>query len=258
MDTGLSNKNALVLGASRGLGFAIAEGLSVEGARVALASRSLERATEAAGRLSGFARGFACDTADEGQIDRLFADAVATLGHIDILVLNSGGPPPGSAQRVSSEQWRKSFDAMFVNLVRLADLALPGMIERKFGRIISVVSSGVIQPIPNLAISNSIRPALIGWSKTLATEIAGHGVTVNSVVPGRISADCIRELDEANAKRTGRSVAEVSAAGKASIPAGRLGEPREFAAAAVFLASAAAGYITGSTIRVDGGAISSV
>ena len=258
VDTKLTGRRALVLGASRGLGYAIADGLAREGARVVLASRSADRAGAAAERIGHGAIGLACDTGKAAEVDALHAAAVEALGGIDVLVLNSGGPPPGRAQGVSSEAWRASFEAMFVNLVRLADLALPGMIAGGFGRIISVVSSGVIQPIPNLAISNAIRPALIGWGKTLAAEVAGQGVTVNAVAPGRIATDRIRELDEANAKRTGRSVEDVAAASIAAIPAGRLGDPAEFAAAAVFLASEAAAFVTGSVIRVDGGQISSV
>jgi 3-oxoacyl-[acyl-carrier protein] reductase len=142
--------------------------------------------------------------------------------------------------------------------VRIADQLLPGMIERKFGRIISVISSGVIQPIPNLAISNAIRPALVGWGKTLSSEVASSGVTVNAIAPGRIATDRLKQLDAANAERTGRSVDDVAAAARAGIPAGRYGEIEEFAAAAVFLASEKASFMTGSILRVDGGQISSV
>ncbi len=258
MDTGLANKRALVLGASRGLGFAIASGLAAEGVHVALASRRLDSAAAAAKHVSPTAAAFVCDTGKSEDIDALYAAVMAAFGGIDILVLNSGGPPPGKAQGVSSDQWRAAFESMFVNLVRLADLVLPGMIAQRFGRIISVVSSGVIQPIPNLAISNAIRPALIGWGKTLSAEVAAHGVTVNAIAPGRVATDRIRELDEANAKRTGRTMEEIHAASKAAIPAGRLGDPKEFGATAVFLASQSAAFITGSVLRVDGGQISSV
>ena len=257
MKTGLEGKRALVLGASKGLGFGIAQGLAAEGARVAVASRSAESSKAAADRIGNGALSFVCDTAKADQVDALVKDVTEALGGIDILVLNSGGPPPGKAQGVSSDQWRQSFDAMFVNLVRMADHLLPGMIERKFGRIMSVISSGVIQPIPNLAISNAIRPALVGWGKTLASEVAVHGVTVNAIAPGRIETDRLKQLDNANAERTGRSLDEVAAAAKASIPAGRYGNVEEFAAAAVFLASERASFTTGSILRVDGGQISS-
>ena len=258
MDTGLKGRRALVLGASRGLGFAIAQGLAQEGGAVMLASRDQDRVNAAADRVGHGAVGMACDTADAAMVEALHAAAVKALGGIDILVLNSGGPPPGRAQGVAPEQWRRWFNAMFVNLVGLADLALPAMIAGRFGRILSVVSSSVIAPIPDLAISNAIRPALIGWGKTLATEVAAYGVTVNAIAPGRIATDRTRELDEANARRLGKTMEEIQRASKAAIPAGRLGAPEEFAAAAVFLASEAAGFITGSVIRVDGGQISSV
>jgi 3-oxoacyl-[acyl-carrier protein] reductase len=257
MDLALSGKRALVLGGSKGLGHAIARGLATEGARVALASRSAESAVAAAAGIGPNVLGFACDTARSAEIDALHDAVMQAFGGIDILVLNSGGPPPGSARGVASDQWRASFESMFVNLVRMADLALPGMVERKFGRIISVISSGVIQPIPNLAISNAIRPALVGWGKTLAAEVAQHGVTVNAVAPGRIATDRLQELDAANAKRTNREIDEVRRAAKAAIPAGRYGDPDEFAAAAVFLASERASFITGSILRVDGGQITS-
>ncbi|HST94826.1 MAG TPA: SDR family oxidoreductase [Microvirga sp.] len=257
MKTGLEGKRALVLGASKGLGFGIAQGLAEEGARVAIASRTSEGSKAAAEKIGKGVLPFVCDTGKVDQVDALVRDATEALGGIDILVLNSGGPPPGKAQGVASEQWRASFEAMFVNLVRIADQVLPGMIERKFGRIISVISSGVIQPIPNLAISNAIRPALVGWGKTLAAEVAASGVTVNAVAPGRIATDRLKQLDAANAERTGRSIEDVAAAARAGIPAGRYGEIEEFAAAAVFLASEKASFMTGSILRVDGGQISS-
>ena len=255
MKIGLKGKCALVLGASKGLGFGIAKGLAEEGATVAIASRTLETAGAAAKTIG--AKGFACDTGKLDQVEALHAAVTKQLGGIDVLVLNSGGPPPGGAQGVSSTQWRNSFEAMFVGLVRLADLALPGMIERKWGRIISVISSGVIEPIPNLAISNAIRPALVGWGKTLANEVARHGITVNAVAPGRIATDRLTQLDKANAEKQGKSIAEIEAAAKARIPAGRYGTVEDYAAVAVFLASEAAGYVTGSILRADGGQIAS-
>ncbi|WP_210493844.1 SDR family oxidoreductase [Microvirga antarctica] len=255
MDTGLTGKRALVLGASKGLGFGIAQGLAEEGVRVAIASRTMDGSKAAAEKIGHDVLPFICDTGKTDQVDTLVKDVMAALGGLDILVLNSGGPPPGKAQGVSSDQWRNSFEAMFVNLVRIADAFLPGMVEQKYGRIISVISSGVIQPIPNLAISNAVRPALVGWGKTLASEVAASGVTVNAIAPGRISTDRLKQLDAANAERTGRSVDEVAKAARAGIPAGRYGEIEEFAAAAVFLASQKASFMTGSILRVDGGQI---
>jgi 3-oxoacyl-[acyl-carrier protein] reductase len=255
MKIGLSGKRALVLGASKGLGLGIAKGLTEEGATVALASRNLEAAGKAAASIG--AKAYACDTGKLEEIEALNRDVQAALGGIDVLVLNSGGPPPGGAQGVSSAQWRSSFESMFVGLVRLADLVLPGMIERRFGRIIMVISSGVIEPIPNLAISNAIRPALVGWGKSLANEVARHNITVNAIAPGRIATDRLGQLDKANAEKQGKTVAEVAAAAESRIPAGRYGTVEEYAAAAVFLASEAASFMTGSILRVDGGQIAS-
>jgi 3-oxoacyl-[acyl-carrier protein] reductase len=255
MNTGLNGRRALVLGASKGIGLGIAKGLVDEGARVAIASRTLGAAGAAAAKIH--AKGFACDTGKLDQIEALHASVVKELGGIDILLLNSGGPPPGGAQGVSSEQWRASFEAMFIGLVRLADLALPGMVAQKWGRIVSVISSGVIEPIPNLAISNAIRPALVGWGKSLANEVGRYGITVNAIAPGRISTDRLAQLDKANAEKQGKTVAEIEAAAKARIPAGRYGTVEDFAAVAVFLASNAAGFVTGSILRADGGQIAS-
>jgi 3-oxoacyl-[acyl-carrier protein] reductase len=257
MDLALSGKCAFVLGASKGLGFAIADALAGEGARVVLTSRALDKAKAAAGRIGHGALGVACDTGDLTSVDAAYAITEQALGGIDILVLNSGGPPPGGAQGVVSERWRAAFEAMFVGPVRMADLALPGMIARKHGRIISVISSGVIEPIANLAISNAIRPALVGWGKTLAGEVAAHGITVNAVAPGRIATDRLAELDNANATRLGKDVVDVQTMAKARIPMGRYGDPAEFAAAVVFLASARAAFMTGGVLRVDGGQIAS-
>lgn len=258
MKTGLEGKRALVLGATRGLGFAIAKGLAAEGARVIVTGRTTEKSVAAASAIGRNARGHPCDTGQVAQVDALWQAVTHDLGGLDVLVLNSGGPPASSAHGVSSEDWRRHFEAMFVGLVRLADHALPGMMRQTFARIIAIASSGVIQPIPNLGISNAIRPVLIGWCKTVSNEVGGHGVTVNVILPGRIQTERVEEIDAANSKRSGQDVAAVRADAVARIPAGRYGEADEFAAAAVFLASEAASYINGSMIRVDGGAIACV
>ncbi len=258
MQTGLEGKRALVLGATRGLGFAIAKGLAAEGARVIVAGRTTERAVAAAGAIGREARGHPCDTGQIEQVDALWKAVSHDFGGLDVLVLNSGGPPAGAARGVSPEEWRRLFESMFVGLVRLADLALPGMIAQKFGRIIAIASSGVVQPIPHLGMSNAIRPALVGWCKTVSNEVSSAGVTVNVLLPGRIQTERVEEIDAAAAKRTGKELSAVRAEAVARIPAGRYGAADEFAAAAVFLASNAASYITGSMIRVDGGAIACV
>ena len=253
----LSGKRALVLGASGGLGGAIARGLGAAGARVAVSGRSGAKLEAAFPDGAAFPKVVA-DLAEPGVGRGLAERALDALGGVDILVNNSGGPPPTTALGATGAQWRAQFDAMVMALVDLTGALVPGMRERRWGRIVTVASSGVVAPIPNLALSNALRSALLGWSKTLAAEVAADGVTVNLVLPGRIATARVEALDRANADRTGRTAAEVEAAALATIPAGRYGTPDEFAAAAVFLASPQAAYVTGTTIRVDGGALRNV
>ena len=257
MNIDLTGKRALVLGASGGLGGAIARGLGAAGARVAVSSRSAEKLDAAFPDHAAFPK-LVADLANPGVGRDIAERAVGLLGGVDILINNSGGPPPTTALAATDEQWRAQFDAMVMSLVDLTNALVPGMRERRWGRVITVASSGVVAPIPTLALSNALRSALLGWSKTLAGEIAADGVTVNLVLPGRIATSRVAVLDRANAARTGRSMEEVEAAALESIPAGRYGSPDEFAAAAVFLASPQASYITGTTIRVDGGALRNV
>jgi len=257
MDLGIENRSALVTGASRGLGRAIALALASEGAKVVAIARNLERLNELAassppGRGSISAR--ACDLSDASAIESL----AELLGHVDILVLNTGGPPPGPIAEVSDATWQTHFEAMFLSAVRLTHLALGGMRRRGFGRIIAVVSSGVVQPIANLGISNALRLAVVGWAKTLAAEVASAGITVNCIAPGRIATDRVAELDRGKAVREGVAIEEVERQSRASIPAERYGDPAEFASAVAFVASAQASYMTGSVVRVDGGMIRSL
>jgi 3-oxoacyl-[acyl-carrier protein] reductase len=257
MDLGLVNRHALVAGASRGLGRAIASALAAEGAQVVAVARNFERlnnlaAAAPAGPGSITAR--TCDLSDGTAIDGL----AGLLQETDILVLNTGGPAPGAAADISDAVWSRQFEAMFLSAVRLTRLALPGMRERGFGRILAVVSSGVIQPIPGLAVSNALRSALVGWTKTLAGEVAAEGITVNCIAPGRIATDRVAELDRAKATREGLDIGQVEMESRALIPAGRYGDAAEFASVAAFLASPRASYMTGGVIRVDGGMIRSV
>ncbi|HWX34415.1 MAG TPA: SDR family oxidoreductase [Steroidobacteraceae bacterium] len=257
MDLGLLNRHALVAGASRGLGRAVASALAAEGAQVVAVARSLERLNELAaaapaGRGTITAR--ACDLSDASSIDGL----AGLLQETDILVLNTGGPAPGAAADISDAVWSRQFEAMFLSAIRLTRLALPGMRERGFGRILAIVSSGVIQPIANLGVSNALRSALVAWAKTLAGEVAGEGVTVNCIAPGRIATDRVAELDRARSSREGVDIAQVERESRALIPAGRYGDAAEFASVAAFLASPRASYMTGGVIRVDGGMIRSV
>ena len=257
MDLAIEDRCALVTGASRGLGSAIASALAAEGVKVVAVARSLERLNDLVascppGRGSITAR--ACDLSDASAIESL-ADLLA---QVDILVLNTGGPPPGPTADTSDASWKVQFEALFLSAVRLTRLTLPAMRKRGFGRIIAVVSSGVIQPIPNLGISNAVRLALVGWAKSLASEVASDGITVNCIAPGRIATDRIAELDRGRAVREGIGVDEVERQSRATIPAGRYGDPIEFAAVAAFIASARSSYMTGSVVRVDGGMIRSI
>ena len=198
------------------------------------------------------------DLGDTAALSSFVGRALQELGGIDILVNISGGPPPTKAANVAPEQWNKQFQAMVVSMIHAADLVLPGMRAKKWGRIITSTSSGVLSPIPNLGISNALRSALVGWSKTLAGEVGADGITVNIVIPGRIATGRIRQLDEARAAREGKTVDEIMKLSTSSIPMHRYGEPEEFANVVAFLASNKASYVTGTMIRVDGGMIPSV
>lgn len=249
MDFGFTGRKALVLGASRGLGAATARLLAEEGATVYAAARNTAAVDEWAEGLDVIP--VSLDLADAASVKAL-GERMAAEG-IDILVNNSGGPAAGPARGQSTAAWEAAFSSTATSLFAITDALLPGMLERGFGRIITIGSSGVIAPIPGLALSNGVRAAIAGWSKTLAAETAASGVTVNMVLPGRIATDRVRELDEGKAKRLGAELATVEAESRATIPAGRYGKPEEFASVIAFLASRQASFVTGSMIRVDGG-----
>jgi 3-oxoacyl-[acyl-carrier protein] reductase len=225
-----------------------------------MTARSEERLESAANTINAGGRGrgytFVGDLVSDAE--RIHRAAVDAMGGIDILVANTGGPPARTALNVQPDEWLPQFQAMVLPVVKLAGLVLPGMRERGWGRILTIASSGVVQPIPNLVISNALRSSIVGWSKTLANEVAKDGVTVNLVLPGRIHTDRVDELDSANAKAQGKAVDDIATAARAAIPAGRYGRVEEFADTVCFLASERASYITGSMIRVDGGAVRSI
>ncbi|GAA5165716.1 SDR family oxidoreductase [Ornithinimicrobium tianjinense] len=254
MDLGLSDRTALVLGATSGIGRAIAQALAAEGANLVLVGRDVDRVRALTESLPSTV-GVAADLTDSGTPERVLSVAQETFGDVDVLVLNGGGPRPGTARELGADGVTTAVDLLVRPHVALVQAVLPAMIERGWGRIVAVGSSGVQQPLPNLAASNVGRAALAGYLKTLAGEVAGSGVTVNMVLPGRIDTDRVTQLDQAAAERTGRTVQEVRAGSEASIPAGRYGTPEEFAAVAVFLASQAAAYVTGEQIRCDGGLV---
>jgi 3-oxoacyl-[acyl-carrier protein] reductase len=260
MDLGLSGRQALVLGARRGLGAAVAQALALEGTIVIAACRTTEPPTWLTALPKDVAARVHICCADFSRREDIegLASQAAAIGDTDILINNSGGPPPGAAGEVTIEQWTSSFQTMAAHLFHLSGLLLPKMLERGFGRIITIASSGVEQPIPNLALSNGVRASIVGWSKTLAAEVAAKGVTVNVVLPGRIHTDRVDQLDQAAASKQGKAAEEIAKASQASIPAGRYGRPEEFADVVTFLASERASYVTGAKIRIDGGLIRSI
>lgn len=262
MDLGLTGKRALVLASSRGLGLGVAEAIAAEGAEVMICGRDGDRLEAAAraitARGAGTARHLVCDLSDKAT-PALLQDSVSKeFGQLDILVNNTGGPPAGLMSEADLAVVHRQFEIMVLSVMDVTARFLPGMRERGWGRVLTIASSGVIQPIPNLGLSNALRATLVGWSKSMANETAGDGVTFNMLLPGRIETDRLKELDAANAKRSGKSMDEVATAARAQIPVGRYGAVDEFAAAAAFLVSARASYINGSMIRCDGGAIKSV
>jgi len=261
VDLGLQKKTVLVLGGGGGLGRAICKVLAGEGANVAIADIAPDAiaGTEAAlATAAGGTIGIVWDLSDLTQIDAHLSRIEAELGPVDILVNITGGPPPTPASGQDPALWAKHFQSMVLSVIAITDRVLPNMRARQWGRVITSTSSGVVIPIPNLGISNALRLSLVGWSKTLSREVGKDGITANIILPGRIATDRIQFLDEAKAKREGRSVEEVAAESAATIPLGRYGKPEEFADVVAFLASERAAYLTGSVIRVDGGLISSI
>ena len=261
MDLGIAGRVALVTAASSGLGRAMALALAAEGVKVAVTGRDTERlrATVDACRATGVeAMGIEWDLAEHGRAGEVADRVAADLGPVDILVNNTGGPPPTTALGQDPGLWRDMYAAMVLPVIELTDAVVGGMRERGWGRIITSTSSGPIAPIPNLGVSNTLRASLHSWSKTVAAEVAADGVTANVIVPGRIATPRVDSLDRARAEREGLSLEEAQAKGRASIPAGRYGDPAEYGAVAAFLASGQAAYVTGSVIRVDGGQVPSV
>jgi 3-oxoacyl-[acyl-carrier protein] reductase len=261
VDLKINDKVALVLGGGGGLGSAIAQTLAREGARVAVADVDSSAAAACAQAIVADKRKampLTWDINDLSMVDERIKSVEQEFGSVDILVNNTGGPPPTPAAGQDPAVWNKHFGAMVVSVIAITDRVLPGMRSRKWGRIVTSTSSGVVAPIANLGISNALRLSLVGWSKTLAREIARDGVTANIILPGRIGTQRIKFLDEQKAKRENRTVESVSAESTDSIPIGRYGEPQEYANAVAFLASQCASYITGSVVRVDGGLIASI
>jgi 3-oxoacyl-[acyl-carrier protein] reductase len=262
MDLGLDGKRALVMGGSRGIGRGIAAALAGEGAAVAIVSRdqaALDRTAAEIGSETGRpVLPIAADLADRAALAAAFATVESQLGGVDILVNNSGGPPPSGVGGIDPALWRDQFEMMVLNIIGLTDLALPGMRARRWGRVLTVASSGVIQPIPAIGLSNTLRSALVGWSKTLAGEVGRFGITVNMLLPGRIATQRVAQIDAAAAAAQGKTPEVIAERSAAEIPVGRYGTIEEFGAVAAFLAGTGASYVTGSMIRIDGGATRSI
>jgi 3-oxoacyl-[acyl-carrier protein] reductase len=262
MDFGLKGKVALVTAASKGLGYASAMGLAREGCDLVICSRDQASVDQAAAKISEVTgRQVLALRADLGiaaEVDRLLEATRSVHGGVDILVSNTGGPPPGAFMDFDDAAWQSAFDTLLMPAVRLARGVIPSMRSRGGGRILFITSSAVKQPLPALVLSNSLRAAVTGMAKTLSAQVGMDGITVNCIAPGRILTERVTFLDGMAAAKSGQPIAAIQKEQAARIPVGRYGDPEEFAKAVVFLASAAASYITGSTLAVDGGAIGSL
>ena len=258
MDYGLRDRVAVVLAASKGMGFAVASGLAREGCRVAICARrkpELERAAVSIERETGrpvFRRPL--DVYRTASIGPFLSAVGKHWAPPDILVVNGGGPPPGAPLDLADRDWKKAARSTLLSAISWMRAVAPGMMRRGWGRILAIESLSIKQPIDNLALSNTMRAGVAGFVKSLARAAAPRGVTVNVLCPGMMRTDRLRELAGVRAKQAGVSVDEIYRRMAAEIPAGRIGDPEEFAAAAVFLASDPARYITGTALQVDGGA----
>lgn len=249
MDLRIEGKTALVMGASKGIGLAIAGALAGEGVRVAMASRSRERVEAAAKEIEGDTTAFEADTDDLDWLAALPDEVASKVGPVEILITNTGGPPLGGALDHEREVWEEAYRSLVLAPLVLADAVLPGMRERKWGRIVNVGSSSVREPIPHLTLSNANRMAAVGLFKTLATEVASDGITVNTVATGRFATE---RLADGSGSLDG-----AEAAAREEVPAGRLGRPEEFGDLVAFLCSERAAYLTGTVIPLDGGLLRS-
>ena len=262
MDLGLKNRVALVAASSQGLGRAVAEELAAEGASLVLCAREpktlAEVAATIADRSGAHVLAVPADVTVVDDIKRVVDAGVERFGRIDILVTNAGGPPAGTFEQITREQWEDSMRLTLFSAIEFARQVLPGMKERRWGRILNITSIAVKQPVENLMLSNSLRAGLTGFARTLANEVAAEGITVNNIMPGYTRTERLEDLANMMAEKQGISPAEFRAKWEKEIPMGRLGEPREFAALATFLVSERASYITGTSIQVDGGWIKSL
>jgi 3-oxoacyl-[acyl-carrier protein] reductase len=257
MNLGLKNRVALVAAASRGLGRAVAEELAAEGASLIICSRNVETIERVAQEIKNASGtevvGISADVAKPADVARLVQAGVERFGRIDILVTNAGGPPAGQFESFTPAQWEDATRLLLYSAVELARQVLPGMKERRWGRILNITSIAVKQPVDNLILSNSVRAAVTGFARTLANEVAGFGITVNNIMPGYTRTERVEELARMMSEKQGITPAEFIARWEQEIPMRRIGNPAEFAALAAFLVSERASYITGTSVPVDGG-----
>lgn len=261
MELQLSGKTAVIAASSQGLGKAIAEGLLREGANVVVSGREEEKLKDVVAELQQIGSGKVVfrrtDITNPEDIKQLIQTAVDQFGGVDILVNNAGGPPAGSFETITDEQWQTAFELNLLSYIRLIRESLPFLKEHG-GKIINIASSSIKEPIPGLLLSNTFRTGIVGLTKTLAQELAQYGILINTVAPGRIATDRVIHLDEVNAEKMQISREEVEERVKGTIPLGRYGKPEEFAKVVVFLASDANSYMTGSSFLVDGGMVKSI
>lgn len=262
MDLGLKNKVAMVSGASRGLGYAVAKVLAAEGAKVSMASRDPSAIRAAGSRIEQETGAevlvVPSDVRSADAIEHWRDATVERFGGVDLLFTNSGGPPAGNFWSFDDTAWQAAFELMVLSVIRLVREAVPSMRSRGGGSIVLSTSSSVKEPIPNLTLSNVMRASVAALAKTLAVEFAREGIRVNNAIPGRIDTDRVRELDEINARQAGISVTEQKDRIVKAIPIGRYGSTEEYARAVAILLSDAAAYISGATLQIDGGMIRSV
>jgi 3-oxoacyl-[acyl-carrier protein] reductase len=261
MDFGIRGKVALVCGASKGIAHAAAEELAREGCSLAICSRDAIAIGAAATRLQALGvpvLSIVADLATTEGIETVVRETHARFGHVDILIANTGGPPTGPAMEHDWAAWTRASELLLRSAVELTRAFVPGMRERKWGRVISITSKAVKEPVPALVLSNSLRAAVTGYLRTLANEVARDGVTVNTLLPGFTATERLEQLAEANSLRTGATRESVYDGWIAQTPAGRLGRAEELGATIAFLASDRAGFITGQAILVDGGAVNTL
>ena len=261
MDLGLTGRVALVCASSRGLGRAVADALASEGCRLMICARGeadLERAAEELRATGAEVGALAVDLGNPEEVTRLVRATEEAFGSVDVLVTNTGGPPAGPFESHSAEAWSSAVRQNLDSVVGLCREVVPGMKDRGFGRILNVTSIAVKQPVDGLILSNSVRAAVTGFARTLANEVASHGITVNNVLPGFTDTQRLSQLADGISNRTGKSPEDVHAGWLAQVPEGRLGHPGELAATVAFLASPAGGFIRGVSLPVDGGRLRSI